>query len=172
VTVVGVFRIKIWRWFLKLLYLCCIFFLILSPNFFYLLGITSSIFPSLEIICAYYYLNRVGSSYLRVSVISFFIDIIYRFPLGTHYTAFLIAENFALLLRSKMGTLNSSILDYIIFCWFIFIVFVLRYLVYILFIGRDLIWSSLFLNYLTTASCYPIFGLFDKLSVKFITRKC
>lgn len=135
------------------------------------LGISSPIFPALEVMFVYYCSTYCEVKYFLIFLFGIFFDQIYGMPIGTSSFSFLIAT-ITLTYTSKWLSLKDCITNLTVFSCYCALIFFLRYCVLLYKLGAQETFSDIVLQYLTTTLSYPIVRFLLNTTKAFVHTDC
>lgn len=153
----------------KIIFTCFCGLLLIFPLVSFRINSVTEIFPAFDIILIYYFtIQNFGQNYQLNSLIVFlagiFFDQLYSLPLGTNSLA-LLSAHLILKFFPPFFLLNRYITNFILFCFYCFIILNFRYL---LIFNKSLSeprYLLILFQYLTTIFSYNLITIFlDELS--------
>lgn len=141
-----------------------VLFLLLFPLINYRLGLSSAIFPALDVIIIYYFSTNYHLGYFGIFLTGIFFDQIYGMQLGTNSTVFLLCA-LMLVYLSKWFSLTDYVINFLCFFGYCFVVFTCRYLIISHKLGDFIQYCDVVFQYFTTVFTYPLIkACFDTVS--------
>lgn len=153
----------------KFFFACCLLLMLLLPLVSFRLGITTMIFPALEIVIIYYYTVYLQLKAWQLFIAGIFFDQLYYMPLGTNSLTFL-TTNLLVNLLGRWWFLRANLINFVIFCGYSFLIIYFRCLIVFLKSEGKVYLLAMIFQYLTTIFSYPLLKVLFNKAVDYLGR--